>query len=737
MTKFSNWTRVFGSIFFTCQSSFANAQGHGSQSGNDFLTYQPTVQATRISREEAPKIDGEVSEDIWKSAQPIDEFYQINPKVGDAPSEKTQVSILYDDKNLYVAVEAFDARPEKIRATILERDGDVWRDDMVRFYIDPFNTGISGFGFDVNALGARADRLVQANRRPVDEWDVIWDSAGKITETGWTAEFILPFQSISFDPNSEGWGLMITREISHKNEEVRWAGIDRSVNKFGFERPGYLTGISDINPGIGLDVELLATAGFSRDWPSPQTDSFSLSPSANITYKFTPSLTGLLTLKSDFSDTPLDTRQINTGRFSLFFPETRDFFLQDAAFFEFGGEIFNGAPNGRPFFSRRIGIVEGQALTIDAGTKLSGEYAGFDLGLLTVLMENTANIRSQSLSVARGTRQLSHNLRLGFMATHGTPDGRQNNTLFGVDSLYKHPNFLEVGQLQVDGYYQRTLSSDVVDDDSFGVRAELPSDKWDVSIGAKEIGADFQPELGFVNRAGIRDYMANWRRRHRTTKYGLRYYEYGTSHNIITDLSDELETRETSLNLGLQTQGTDTLDLDVFEVYEKNSTPFTLPGGIIVPAGDYHNDGTSLQLETSRVRPYGALIALDAQSYFGGSRRKGSITLLARPSPLLDFRGTYSQERISVRAGDVTIHIGSFDTVLNLSPDLSISTQSQFDNISKGFSFFGRLRWEMRPETEILVSVGHGAIIDSEEFSRNVQPIQSQSIFRIGNTFRF
>lgn len=498
-------------MFFILQSSIASAQGDNGTAVRDFSTYQPTAIATRIGLKEVPIIDGKLSEDIWTSASIIDEFYQINPKLGKKPSEKTQVYLLYSETALYVGIKAHDENPQDIRATILERDGDVRRDDMVRFYIDPFNTGISGFGFDVNALGARADRLVQPNRRPVDEWDVIWDSAGEITDDGWTAEFILPFQSISFDPEADGWGLMITREISHKNEEVRWAGIDRSVNKFGFERPGQLTGIKDIEKGLGLDVEILAAAGFSRDWPSPRVDSFSLRPSANITYKFTPSLTGLLTFKSDFSDTPLDTRQVNTGRFSLFFPETRDFFLQDAAFFEFAGETFNGAPNGRPFFSRRIGIVDGQLLTIDGGAKLSGEFAGFDLGVLSVLMEETADVDSQILSVARGTRQVSDTTRLGFMATKGDPRGDVENSLVGFDALYKSPNFLGGGLLQIDSFYQRTVTSDMPDDDSFGVRALFPNDKWFWAIGAKEIGENFSPQLGFVNRSAIRDYSAMWR----------------------------------------------------------------------------------------------------------------------------------------------------------------------------------------------------------------------------------
>ncbi|MEO0755025.1 MAG: carbohydrate binding family 9 domain-containing protein, partial [Pseudomonadota bacterium] len=323
---------VLGSVLVACPA-LAWAQSADVPEPRDFSTYQPSVTPVRIDRADAPRIDGRLDDPVWQRAAVISEFYQVEPNVG-PPAVETRVYLAYDERALYVAIHAFEDEPEDIFATILQRDGDVWRDDMLRFYIDPFDTGLTGFGFDVNALGARADRLVQANRRPVDEWDTIWDSAGQMTEDGWTAEIVLPFQSISFDPEADGWGLMITRERSHRNQEIRWAAIDQSINKFGFARPGRLEGIGDVNRGIGPDIEALASVIGSRDWERPRDDDVTFEPSTNIYYRFTPGLTGLLTLNTDFADTPLDARQINTGRFSLFFPETRDFFLQDAAFFE-------------------------------------------------------------------------------------------------------------------------------------------------------------------------------------------------------------------------------------------------------------------------------------------------------------------------------------------------------------------------------------------------------------------
>ncbi|MEL7545016.1 MAG: carbohydrate binding family 9 domain-containing protein [Pseudomonadota bacterium] len=719
-------------------SLFLSENATAQEASRDFQSYTPRIEPNRIADEEAPQIDGRLSDAMWAKAAVIDEFYQVEPSIG-PPSVETRVYLAYDSNALYVGIEAFDDEAENIFATILERDGDVWRDDMVRFYIDPFDTGITGFGFDVNALGARAERLVQANRMPIDEWDAIWDAAGQITEEGWTAEIVLPFRSISFDPEADSWGLMLTRERAHKREEIRWAGIDPAVNKFGFARAGRLGGIEDVDRGTGLDVQLLSALKASRDWERPRDDDIELDPSANILYRFTPSLAGLVSLNTDFSDTPLDTRQINTGRFSLFFPETRDFFLQDAAFFEFGGQAFARDPNGRPFFSRRIGIVNGEQITLEAGGKLSGEIAGVELGLLTARMGEGDAIDAQTLSVARASYNLNGNSRIGAIATNGDPRGLDDNTLLGLDYLYQTENFLGGGgRLQADVYYQRTVNSEQEDDDLFGARLDYPNDRWNWSAEFRQIGEEFRPALGFVNRPGTRNYDGTWFRRFRPSQGGLiRWWQFGSAHEYVTDLDGTMETRRNALNVQTQTSGTDELTVSVFENYEFITQPFTLPTGIIVPVGEYQNDGASLDFRSSWLRAYGVEFGLEQSDFFGGDSTRYEVALSARPNPHIDLRARASTEDISVPNGDVTVNIASLETVFNVSTDLSVSTQTQYDNISEGLSFFGRVRYELRPETEVFLSLGHGAIIEDSDFGRNFESIQTQAILRLGNTFRF
>ena len=709
---------------------------HAQTPERDFTTYTPSVSPQRIALADAPKIDGVLDDPVWQTATRISEFYQVDPTI-DTPPVETWVYLAFSEDALYVGVHAFDDEPENIRATIMQRDGDVWRDDMLRFYIDPFDTGISGFGFEVNSLGARLDRLIQPNRRPIDAWDTIWGGAGQRTEHGWTAELEIPFRSINFDPDADGWGLMVTRERSHKNEEYRWAAIDQSLLPFSFNRAGRLTGIDNVNRGSGLELDLQSAAIATRDWIRPREDEFELEPSATLRYQFTPGLTGLATINTDFSDTPLDNREINTGRFSLFFPETRDFFLQDTAFFEFGGNAFASAPNGRPFFSRRIGIVDGQNVPIDGGVKLSGEYAGFEIGALSTLTGEVDGLDSQNLSVARVTRDVFGHSRIGVIGTSGDPTGATENSLFGIDYLYQDPSFLGGGRLDMDLYYQRSFSDAFGEDDSFGARVDYPNDKWRWTLEYRQIGEDFRPALGFVNRANSKTYEGSWHRRFRQSSGPLRWWQISSEHERVTTLDGDLETRQDEIAFTVETAGTDEISLTLFDVEERVFDPFTLPNDLIVPAGNYDNDGAELNIRSSRTRPYGMQFTLEVQDFFGGESETVELELLARPSRFLDLQANYSREDISVPAGDVTIEVGSLDAIVNVSPRLSISTQTQYDNLSESLSFFGRMRWELRPQTELFFSFAHGALIEGSDFGRNFRSIQSRSVIRLGNTLRF
>src|SRR6266567_181307 len=437
----------------------------------DFTTYMPTARATRIEATEAPVIDGDLSDPVWQKAQAITEFYQTDPNEGQPASERTDVRFLYDANNLYVYVYAYDRQPDRIRGTSMNRDGNFGGDDTVRIYLDPLNTRRNAYQFVMNSLGGRLDQLIQNNSDFIREWNTIWTGRSRVVDDGWVVEMAIPFQDLSFDPAKPDWVIEISREIRHLNERDRWSSISAAVLATDISRSGTLTGITGINQGLGLDIQLFGAIRYRFDWQNPERETKSARLSGNAFYKLTPQLTGTLTVNPDFSDSPLDLLQVNTTRFNLFQPETRNFFLQDAATFEFGGRAFAAttdynypAENGRPFFSRNLGLANGIPVSIIGESKL------------------------------------------GFMFTNGDPTGRTKNMLAGADFQYRDSNFRPGKILLADFYYERSMSDTNGDDDSFGAALNLPNEPWGLETRFKQLGANYFPALGFVNRTGIRQF---------------------------------------------------------------------------------------------------------------------------------------------------------------------------------------------------------------------------------------
>jgi hypothetical protein len=334
--------------------------------------YRPTTTIQRIALSAVPQIDGDLSDSVWQETFPITTFYQSHPIEGGSPTEETSVAIVHDGEVIYVAATLRVDGEKDITGTIQERDGEIWQDDQFRIQFDTYATGRDAFGFMVNPLGSRYDYVVENNSNTNAYWNTIWRAKVRRGSDGWTVEMAIPLQSLPHDVAAATWGLQIVRIIRSKNEVIRWSTVTQSLSSVDMSIAGRVTGISGATGGARLDIQGFAGASWDRQLiDSDFVTESSLAPSGNIFYRFTPSLTGTLTFNSDFSDTPLDSRQINTSRFSLFLPEVRAFFLQDAAIFQFGGTNFENDPNGTPFFSRRIGIVDGQPVDIVAGAKLS------------------------------------------------------------------------------------------------------------------------------------------------------------------------------------------------------------------------------------------------------------------------------------------------------------------------------------------------------------------------------
>ncbi|MCP5090261.1 MAG: carbohydrate binding family 9 domain-containing protein, partial [Gammaproteobacteria bacterium] len=313
-----------------------------------------------LRADSTPRIDGRLDDDVWRNAVVVDDFHQTTPTDGASPTEITIVRVAYDDEYLYIAADLRDSNPREIRAKQMIQGKMFFSDDRFWVTIDSFNNKRNDYFFQVNANGVRREALRENNARFIEEWVTIWRAESAVHDEGWSTEIAIPFKSISFSPESDTWGINFGRGIVRKQEFNMWASHERQ------DWPAYggeVRGIGDIQQGLGLDVVPSVNLSQQRDLVLGGEQS-GFEPSLDIRYRITPSLSATFTLNTDFSTAEVDEQQVALDRFSLFFPEKRDFFLQDAGIFEFG----NIDTNGRPFFSRRIGLsADGESVGIDGG----------------------------------------------------------------------------------------------------------------------------------------------------------------------------------------------------------------------------------------------------------------------------------------------------------------------------------------------------------------------------------
>ncbi|MEQ1931023.1 MAG: carbohydrate binding family 9 domain-containing protein [Parvularculaceae bacterium] len=705
-----------------------------AQEARDFATYAPRFSAPRIGADEAPTIDGDLSDRAWAKAAVIEEFYQVEPVEGAAPSQPTKAYVMYDEKYLYVGVYNYDSEPDKIVHRLLERDSRLQDEDAVRVFIDSFGTFRDGYFFGTNPNGARVDALLENNSAFRGEWNTIWNVKSRIVEDGWIAEFAIPFQSISFDASLPEWGFQILRTIRRNNEEIRWSNIDRSRGRTDLTNPGRIGGVTDVEAGLGLEAQLFVTGSGAFDWETGETDA-ALDPSANIFYKITPSLTGSLTFNTDFSDAPLDARQVNTGRFSLFFPETRDFFLQDAAVFEFGGRVFEDDPNGLPFFSRRIGIVNGAPVDIVAGAKLSGKLGPANVGLISARTGASGAVDGQYLSAARVSVPVLGESKAGIVFTHGDPAGGETNTVGGVDFQYKNSTRFE-GTFLADLAYLRSFDGGE-DGAMFAGDVSYRSLMWNWTARFEDIGEDYRPRLGFANRTALRRYKANYWRAWRPENSFIRFAETGAWVDVVTDLDDEVEDRFYGAWAMAANDAGDEASVEIEHGFLDIREPFDIAGVVPVPVGEYRFTQYEASVSLTSARPVGGRAEVRWGDVYNGDYLSTEFGLNLTPSMHFRFAAAYEYTKFSLPTGAVGIHVGSIDSTVAFSPTMILRTDLQYDNISENFTFFSRFSWEPKPHQEVFISFGHTALIEEERFPQSFRAQGTSLALRLGHTLRF
>jgi hypothetical protein len=692
--------------------------------------------SVRIVRAAAPPvIDGVLDEEAWRLAVPLEDFHEIQPTEYAPASERTVVYLMYDADALYIAAQLYDREPGEITARILRQGERVFGDDWFSVLLDPFNDKRSGYRFQTNANGLRQEALFQNISEEQWDWQGIWYTASTIDDRGWVAEMAIPFKTLSFDPNNDTWGINFRRAIARRDERTGWVSRNRNSDP---STSGIVIGLEGLEQGLGLDVVPSVSVGRRRPFDGTATTT-DTDPSLDVFYKVTPSLTTALTLNTDFSATEVDDRQINLTRFGLFYPEKRDFFLQDADIFEFGGL----EQNGRPFFSRRIGLSnEGELIDLEVGGKLTGRIGRFNIGVLSVRQDGIGGgLPADNATVGRVSANLLEESSIGMILTEGKPGVGEDNSLAGVDFLYRNSRLPGGRLVEVSAWLQESdTEGETLDQRAYGVRLGMPNNSgWRGGLGYTKLGEAFDPGLGFLNRSGIREADFGAQYTHRPREGRLRSISSGFNAERTEGLDGELESQSVSYGLiGIENRFGDELEVEVEAEQQVLDEDFEIADGVIVALGRYSFRNASVELETADQRKVWGRLGFQTGDFYGGDRREAAVEINWRPSGRFRTGIGYEWNDIDLPGGSFVTRLASFTTEVAFSAQLSWVTRIQYDNDSDRAGVNLRLHWIPQAGREAFLVLNHDLKRDFDSnLDNRFHSEVNDTVVKYSYTFRF
>jgi len=700
-----------------------------------------------------PVIDGRLDDAVWSTAAVISDLHQLDPVEYSEPTERTDVYVLYDDDALYIGARMWTDRPDRIVANTMRQGAAIGNDDQFILILDPYNAQRDGYQFQVNPNGVRYDGIFVGPSIMQWNWDGIWDAVTSTDESGWTAEIVIPFKTLSFNPETDTWGINFGRRAQARNERMAWVSRNRQQTP---SISGRATGITSINQGIGLDIIPSASIVEHKEYEPSDTNG-DFEPSLDVFYKITPSLSGSLTVNTDFSATEVDDRQVNLTRFGLFFPEKRDFFLQDADAFEFGGigSLQNFSflsktleQNARPFFSRRIGLsATGSPVDLKYGGKVSGRAGPWTLGALAIKQDEFNTIEASDLFVGRAALNVLAESSLGIIVTDGDPRTNLDNSLAGVDFRYLNTRLPGGRTVQAEAWYQQTDTPDRVGDDAaYGVRVRMPSTTGlRFGAGLKEVQENFNPALGYINRAGIRDYTfeLGWLQRYPITSR-IRSVTSLMGYERVELIGGGLqsETLDGRL-LSIANQPGDDLRLlftanrevllEPFVIWDPDPSSGDTP--VVIPPGDYSYSAPGINVElTGRRKLSGSLTYRDG-SFYDGDIQNIDAEMTWTPTSQWKLFWSYSYNGVELPEGDFELRLTRVGLDYIFSNRLSWVNLIQYDNASESMGINSRLHWIPQAGREAFIVLNHG--MTDLDRDNDFTSVSADLTLKFSYTYRF
>ncbi len=608
----------------------------------------------RISSVEVPPtLDGDLSDPAWERAEVIDQFTQLEPDSGSPATETTEVRLVYDSDSLYIGVYCYDSNPAGIvRNTLRYRDDDVYtKDDAIRIALDTFHDHRRAYVFSINPLGTKQDTQIDNNVWN-SSWDEVTDVQTRLHEDGWSLELRIPFRIFRFPADGGGvWGFNIQRLIQRKNETASWAPMPAGFSFTRAETYGHIDGISGIEPGRNIQIIPYGLLGGTRSTGASDADS-ELEGGADLKMSVSSSLSLDLTYNTNFAQVEADDQQINLTRFSLFLPEKREFFMENAQLFNFGI-----ARDTQLFFSRRIGLVRGEAVPILGGARLSGKAGAFDVGLLTTQTESHPAAPSANLSTGRVRWNMGERSYVGGIFTSASSD-TQSNRAFGPDAL-----FWLGRNLRAEGFLALVDDGQIEQQPvSYSGALTYDEDLWEVGFRTLSVEEGFNPAMGFVRRDDIRRHTGRLRRSWRLNRNWARRVSFSADLIYLTDQENLLDTRLWLFGASTELDSGDVIRFEASRNFERilgEDDPFLINArkGVVISPGDYGFNRWLVGYEGFEGRRLVSGVALERGEFYGGNRTSLGLSGTWRAFRHLEMQGEYEFNDISVPEGAFAAHL--------------------------------------------------------------------------------
>ncbi|HEV7163796.1 MAG TPA: carbohydrate binding family 9 domain-containing protein [Gammaproteobacteria bacterium] len=694
-------------------------------------------------------VDGNLDADVWRTAPSI-ELQQQNPHPGQPTAFRTEVRVLRDDDHLYFGITCIDPELSKIAVHTLQLDGDQSNDDAISIVLDAFGRKKLAYVFQVNAAGAMADGLlspgsVSAGNASSGQsssgnsgqngvvnyyWNGYWQAVVRHTATGWTAEIVIDTRSLQFDSRGSVWGFNVARYVPREQLTLVWSGINLNASVFNLQWEGTLSDVGGLQQGNGFEFDPYGLAKYDDARPGTTTKG-----GFDLKYDFTPELAGLFTYNTDFSEAPAVLQQSNTTRFALFTPEQRSFFLNGSNIYDFSHNL---GQNFVPFDSQRIGLIGADVVPLDEGVKLFGQAGPWTVGILDTQMGSTGVSSAANLFAGRASYNVSDEWRVGMLATHGDPTGASDNTFSGFDSTWSTSTFAGDKTLNVSGWAGHSSGNlNPGNANGYGFDVEYPNDLWNADLNYNYYGDALDPALGFLPRPGTKQYYGQLNYQPRPDVNGslgwIRQFLIDTNYTFVTGLDDHVQSENFNVYpVKFVTQTGWGFVSQLNYEYDSIPAPFSLLPNVAIPTGNYGGPAWALHLNSPQSKETWLLLATSGGRLYDGKYKVWRAELFTSNAD-----GSLTADLMShdyyfyMAAGHGTERLITATVTYSFTPDLSLGTLAQYNNIRRGIGTNMRLQWRIEPNRYLYCIWNHGVAPTSDVTAPVPDPHGNQLIVKM------